>query len=247
MSGKASTSRVASAYKPHSQCTSQFQRGHHTSRSSPFETFYFGFSSIFKELASYLCPHISSCVLPSQGSLDIHQINHVESLQTCMLHGSHSNQAAQKPATSKGVRGWTQLLPQKGSFSLLNFNANYKIIAQAKEVLTNLFEKLTHSGTSTPHTIHLRLISNKEVALPYPHLNSLSQNFPVNHMSRSHFMSRGILKYFKPLLKKILTACSNGHSFEDGTKTVYLENSSTTAKTNLKPSNFGNPSMKSID
>ena len=82
MLGETSISRVASACRPHSQCASQFQRGHHTLGSSLFKTAYLRFSSIFEELASTtpsplpqipqvssLCQHIISCLyLPSQGS-----------------------------------------------------------------------------------------------------------------------------------------------------------------------------------
>ena len=145
MSGEASISRVASACRPRSQCASQFQRGHHTSGSNLFETSYFKFSSIFGEStsttpfplpqipkASYLCQHISSCIyLPSQDYPGLHQVNPTETLQICMQHGSHCVQVAQKPTRPRACEVGTQLLPQKGSFPWLNFDADYKITVQA--------------------------------------------------------------------------------------------------------------------
>ena len=103
MSSEALIFLVASACRPHSQCTSQFQRGHHTLGSSLFETAYFGFSSKFEELASTepspfpqipkascLCSHISSCVyLPSQGCPGVHLVHLVETLQT-VCSGTHA-------------------------------------------------------------------------------------------------------------------------------------------------------------
>ena len=143
MSSEASISQVASTCRPRSQCASQFQRGHHTSRSSLFETTYFGFSSKFEELASTdpspllqipkvscLCPHISSNVyLPSQGCPGLHQVNPTETSQTCMQRDSRYGQVAQKPARPRACEVRTQLLPQKGSFLWLNFVADCKTTA----------------------------------------------------------------------------------------------------------------------
>ena len=121
MSGEASISRVASACRPRSQCTSQIQRGHHTSRSSLFETVYFKFSSILEELASTkpsplpqipkascLCPHISSCVyLPFRGCPGLHQVNPARTSQTCMQRDSRCSQVAR----NQHVQGLARLEP----------------------------------------------------------------------------------------------------------------------------------------
>ena len=67
-----------------------------------------------------------------------------------MQRGSHYVQAARKPARPKACKVGTQLLPQKGSFSWLNFDADCRTTARAQEVPTSLFERLPHSGASTP-------------------------------------------------------------------------------------------------
>ena len=219
MSGEALISRIASACKPRSQCASRFQRGHRTSGSSLFETVYFRFSFIFEELdltepsplpqipkAFCLCPYVSSCVyLPSQGYPGLHQVDFVGTLQTCMQWDSHCDQVTlQKPARPRGCKVGTQLLPPKGSFLWLNFDADCKIIAQNQEVPTSLFERcyivsqvlLEHLIHSLSIIVRMRVISSKELALCTPHLEQLNQKSTCElRISIAHY----ILKHPKML------------------------------------------------
>ena len=63
-----------------------------------------------------------------------------------------------------------------------------------------------------------------------------------------HEFNRAYLLIWSSNCNKVAPfSTSVGHSLGAGMKTAYLENLSTTTKTDLKPSTFGNPLMNTID